>query len=162
MYHGYLHSKMSVKFCLQDEKAQKEVKAWNAKVESEDEYTQMTLLTWVVYDQYIQQTMQLSAMWNHEIDANLIYALLSYLCKGDVNKTNMLLFVFEQWRFQDNNEQKYKDIINTFLKRRCCNHNINLFCMFFSEIDKGRTAIEHATLTTINNGLPFVSKNKNL
>ncbi|ETO00086.1 hypothetical protein RFI_37373 [Reticulomyxa filosa] len=143
---------MNVKFCFQEQFA------WNAKVESEDEYTQMILLTWAKYDQYIQQTMQISAMWNHQIDANLIYIALNW-CKKNVNLTIELLFKFEQWKFRDNNEQNYKKRINEFLEKRCCNHNINLFYIFLSEIYKGRTAIELAILTTAYNGLPFVKKN---
>ncbi|ETO07478.1 hypothetical protein RFI_29914, partial [Reticulomyxa filosa] len=38
-----------------DEKTHKEQNAWNAKVESEDEYTQMILLTWARYDQFINK-----------------------------------------------------------------------------------------------------------
>ncbi|ETO00802.1 hypothetical protein RFI_36638, partial [Reticulomyxa filosa] len=73
-----------------------------------------------------------------------------------------LLFEFEQWKFQDNNQQMYKKRMSEFLKKRCCNHNINLFFMFLSEKDKGRTAFEHATLNTVYYGLPFVEKDKNI
>ncbi|ETO15477.1 hypothetical protein RFI_21886, partial [Reticulomyxa filosa] len=88
-----------------DEKTHKEEYAWNAKVENEDEYTQMILLTWVLYDQYIQQTIQISAMWNHQIDLNLIYVALNG-CRKDANLTIQLLFEFEQWIFRDNNKPK--------------------------------------------------------
>ncbi|ETO02626.1 hypothetical protein RFI_34792 [Reticulomyxa filosa] len=140
---------MNVKFCLQEEYA------WNAKVESEDEYTQMILLTWVQYDQYIQQTMQISVMWNHSIDFNLIYVALEHVCKGDINKTFKLLIAFEQWKFRYNKKR-----MNKFLKRRCCNHNVNLFCIFLSEKYKKRKAIEHAKLNIVNNGLPFVAQDR--
>ncbi|ETO02200.1 hypothetical protein RFI_35236, partial [Reticulomyxa filosa] len=129
-----------------DEKTHKEEYAWNAKVESEDEYTQMILLTWVSYDQYIQQTMQISAMWNHQIDANLIFVALHYECGGDINKAIVSLFEFEQWKFRDNNEQNYNRRMNEFLERRCCNHNVNLFCVFLSEKYKNRTAFGHAKI----------------
>ncbi|ETO02384.1 hypothetical protein RFI_35052, partial [Reticulomyxa filosa] len=109
---------------------------------------------------YIQQTMQISAMWNHRIDANLVHIALDYCCNGDINKTLVLLLEFEQWKRQDNNEQKYKKRINEFLEKRCCNHNVNLFCMFRSEIYKGSTSIERAATYTVNNGLPFVEKDK--
>ncbi|ETO02988.1 hypothetical protein RFI_34422 [Reticulomyxa filosa] len=72
-----------------------------------------------------------------------------------------LLFKFEQWKFRDNNEQKYKEKTNKFLKKRCCNHNINLFCIFVAEIEFAKyTSIESATLITTNNGLPFIEKIK--
>ncbi|ETO00782.1 hypothetical protein RFI_36658 [Reticulomyxa filosa] len=98
-------------------------------------------------------------MWNHQIDANLIYIALNGH-HGDINKTIELLFEFEQWKHQDNNEQKYKKRINEFLEKRCCNHNVNLFCMFRSEIYKGSTGIKRAATYTVNNGLPFVEKDK--
>ncbi|ETO00801.1 hypothetical protein RFI_36639, partial [Reticulomyxa filosa] len=143
-----------------DEKMHKEQHAWNAKVESEDEYTQMILLTWVKYDQYIQQTMQISAMWNHKINLNLIHIALDNY-NGDMNNTIELLFKFEQWKFQNNNEQQYKKKANKFLEKRCCNHNINLFSIFLAEeglIKYG--SIEFAAACTANNGLSFVEKDK--
>ncbi|ETN97230.1 hypothetical protein RFI_40301, partial [Reticulomyxa filosa] len=150
----------SMIYSSNDEKIHKEQYAWNAKVESEDEYTQMILLTWVRYDQYIQQTMQISKMWNHKIDANLIYVALQYWCEGDVNLTIKALTIFKKWKYQDNNEKKYKKQIHEFLEKRCCNNNINLFCMFLSEIIKKR-AVEYAAKYTVNNGLPFVKNDKN-
>ncbi|ETN99757.1 hypothetical protein RFI_37710 [Reticulomyxa filosa] len=89
-------------------------------------------------------------MWNHQIDANLIYIAIR-CCKKNVNLTMQLLTVFEQWKFLNNNKQKYKARMNEFLERRCCNHNINLFCIFICEakILKGNTAIEIATSETI-------------
>ncbi|ETO08968.1 hypothetical protein RFI_28419 [Reticulomyxa filosa] len=104
--------------------------------------------------------MQISAMWNYSIDLNLLYVALLYCCKGDINKAIELLYEFKKWKFQDNNKQKYKKRKNEFLKRRCCNHNINLFCIFRAEMYEGRTAIEHATLNIVHNGLPFVEKDK--
>ncbi|ETO28373.1 hypothetical protein RFI_08758 [Reticulomyxa filosa] len=142
-----------------DEKIHKKEFAWNAKVESEDEYTQMILLTWVQYDQYIRQTMQISATWSHSIDLNLIYVALSCF-HGDIDKTIESLFEFEQWKFQDNNEQKYKEKMNKYLERRCCNHHINLFCMFLFKEDQGVNTIKFAISYTVNNGLPFVKKDK--
>ncbi|ETO00857.1 hypothetical protein RFI_36583, partial [Reticulomyxa filosa] len=111
-------------------------------------------------DQYIQQTMQISTMWNHSIDFNLIYVALKYMCKGDINEVIELLFEFEQWKFRNNNEQNYKKRINEFLEGRCCNHDVNLFCTFLSKKNERRTAIEHAKINTIHNCLPFVAKEK--
>ncbi|ETO01161.1 hypothetical protein RFI_36279 [Reticulomyxa filosa] len=99
-------------------------------------------------------------MWNHQIDANLIYVALKYACKGYIDKAIKLLFEFEQWKFLDNNEQNYNKKMDEFLERRCCNHNVNLFCIFFSEKYKNWTAFEHAELNIVNNGLPFVGKDK--
>ncbi|ETO02767.1 hypothetical protein RFI_34646, partial [Reticulomyxa filosa] len=110
---------------------------------------------------YIQQTIQISAMWNHQIDANLIYIALS-LCENDANLTMQLLLKFEQWKFRDNNEQNYKKRKNKFLEKRCCNHNINLFFMSYVK-DKTVDAIKWSTAITVNVGLPFVKKDqKNL
>ncbi|ETO35659.1 hypothetical protein RFI_01404 [Reticulomyxa filosa] len=53
-----------------------------------------------------------------------------------------------------------KKRIKAFKKKRCCNHNINLFCIFLSEKYKGQTAREYAILITVNNGLPFIDKDK--
>ncbi|ETO00123.1 hypothetical protein RFI_37336, partial [Reticulomyxa filosa] len=141
-----------------DEKTHKEQYAWNAKVESEAEYTQMILLTWVQYDQYIQQTMQISEMWNHQIDFNLIYVVLKG-GNGDINKATKFLLEFEKWKFRDNNQQKYKEIENEFVNKRCCNHNVNLICMFYSKKCTNK-AIEVAAVETAHNGLPFVKKDK--
>ncbi|ETO10307.1 hypothetical protein RFI_27070, partial [Reticulomyxa filosa] len=143
-----------------NEKTHKEQYAWNAKVESEDGYTQMILLTWTPYDQCIQQIIQISAIWNHKIDFNLIYVALSYECEGDIKKTFELLSEFEKWKFRDNNQQKYKEKENEFVNKRCCNHNVNLFCIFLSDKYKGQTAVEHAKINTIQNCLPFTKKDK--
>ncbi|ETO01400.1 hypothetical protein RFI_36040 [Reticulomyxa filosa] len=96
-------------------------------------------------------------MWNHQIDFNLIYAALN-CCKKDVNQTIQLLFKFEQWKFRDNNEQNYKKRMNEFLEKRCCDHNINLFLMFFVK-NKILEPIKASTVLTVN-GLPFVKKDK--
>ncbi|ETN97704.1 hypothetical protein RFI_39822, partial [Reticulomyxa filosa] len=143
-------------------KTHKEQYAWNAKVESEDEYTQMILLTWVKYDQYIQQTMQISAMWNHSIDFNLIYFLLTAV-QGGTNKINEVLRLFQAWKIENDNEQKCKKSIKKFINNRCCNYDINLFCLYLSEKKMiNITAIECATLYTANNGLPFVAKDREM
>ncbi|ETO16584.1 hypothetical protein RFI_20754 [Reticulomyxa filosa] len=154
-----LFSRSGVNF-IHDEKTHKKYASWNAKVESEDEYTQMILLKWTKYDEYIQQIIQISTIWNYSIDLNLIYVVLDYWNEGDMNETIELLLDFEKWKVKDNNEQKYKEKINEFVERRCCNHNINLFSIFFFEKYKGRKAIEHATINTVNNGLPFVKSDK--
>ncbi|ETN99355.1 hypothetical protein RFI_38126 [Reticulomyxa filosa] len=98
-------------------------------------------------------------MWNHQVDLNLIYIVI----RGaeDVNLAMQLLTAFEQWKLQDNNKQKYKARTNEFLKRRCCNHNINLFCIFICEKAlKESSAIEVAISETVNDCLPFVEKDK--
>ncbi|ETO05587.1 hypothetical protein RFI_31810 [Reticulomyxa filosa] len=82
--------------------------AWNAKIDSEDEYTQMILLTWVQYDQYIQQTMKTSAMPNHYIDFDLIYVALHHCCENNISKMFKLLLEFKEWKLRDNHEQNYK------------------------------------------------------
>ncbi|ETN97412.1 hypothetical protein RFI_40117 [Reticulomyxa filosa] len=151
---------MNVKFCLQDEKINKEFNSWNAKVESEDKYTQMILLTWVKYDQYIQQTMQISAMWNHQIDLSLICKILQN-AQGEINQAIGDLSIFEAWKMQTDNIKKYEKNIKRFIERRCCNHDINLFSIFLEEKGAiGYTSIEFAAVYTVNNGMPFVEKDK--
>ncbi|ETN98102.1 hypothetical protein RFI_39415 [Reticulomyxa filosa] len=141
-----------------DEKTHKEQYTWNAKVESEDEYTQMILLTWVKYDQYIQQTMQISATWNNQIDANLIYSILIH-SQGKIDQIIAYLPMFETWKLQPNNIKKYKNKKKEFVEKRCCNHQINLLCIFVTEKKfVCSTPIELAALVTVTSGLPFVKK----
>ncbi|ETO16148.1 hypothetical protein RFI_21209, partial [Reticulomyxa filosa] len=63
----------------------------------------------------------------------------------------------------DSNKQKCKMRMNEFIERRCCNNNVNLFCIFcFEKNITVRGDIEDAMITTINNGLPFIEKDKYL
>ncbi|ETN97881.1 hypothetical protein RFI_39645 [Reticulomyxa filosa] len=100
--------------------------------------------------------MQISAMWNHSIDFNLIHAILDGT-QGKIDQAIKLLSMFETWKLQPNNIKKYEK--KKFIKKRCCNHQINLFCIFAEE--KGfsrRTPIKNAISVTVNDGLPFVKK----
>ncbi|ETO03173.1 hypothetical protein RFI_34237, partial [Reticulomyxa filosa] len=107
---------------------------------------------------YIQQTMQISAMWNHQIDFNLIYTILNST-QGKIDKTIKWLSVFETWKLQPNNIKKYEEKKKEFIRRRCCNHQINLLYIFVVEKKSIKsTPIENATMATVNNGLPFVKK----
>ncbi|ETO34637.1 hypothetical protein RFI_02450 [Reticulomyxa filosa] len=143
-----------------DEKAHTKQYAWNAKVESENEYTQMILLTWTRYDQYIQQIMQISAMWSHTIDLNLIHVILRDV-QGKIDQAITHLSAFKAWKMRPKNKKKYKENINKFMRRRCSNNQINLFCIYLAENRLSRhTEIETAIMFTINNCLPFVEKDK--
>ncbi|ETO22055.1 hypothetical protein RFI_15148 [Reticulomyxa filosa] len=137
-----------------DEKKHKELIAWNAKIESEDKKTQMILLTWAMHDQFIQQTVNISKIWNHSIDLNLIHMIL-FNTQGNVDLTIQCLATFKEWRMQPNNKKKYEEIKNEFLERRCCNHHINFFFIFFEKEVPEYTSIELAILFTLLNGLPF-------
>ncbi|ETO21244.1 hypothetical protein RFI_15960 [Reticulomyxa filosa] len=119
----------SLIYFTNSDKTNKTENAWNAKIESEDEYTQMILLTWIRYDQYIQQIMQISAMWSHSIDLNVLYAILLNT-QGEVNLAIKHLSEFEAWRMQPKNKRKYEEIKNEFMEKRCCNNHINLFSFF--------------------------------
>ncbi|ETO03724.1 hypothetical protein RFI_33678 [Reticulomyxa filosa] len=120
----------------------------------------MILLTWVLYDQYIQQAMQISAMWNHSIDLNLIYTILLNV-NEEIAPTNKFLSAFEAWRMQPNNNNKYKEKKKEYIERRCCNHNINLFSIFLAEMNNlKKIHFQFATISTVQNGLPFVEKDK--
>ncbi|ETO15459.1 hypothetical protein RFI_21907 [Reticulomyxa filosa] len=152
-----LFSRPGISF-IKDEKTHKELSGWNAKVESEDEHTQMILLTWTEYDKFIQQAMQISAIWNYSIDLNIIYLLLKS-SKGSIDKKVQLLFEFEEWKLKNSNEQKYIKKINEFVERRCCNHSVNLFFMFLHE-NEINEAFESAQIFTVRKGLPFVEKDK--
>ncbi|ETN97396.1 hypothetical protein RFI_40133 [Reticulomyxa filosa] len=103
--------------------------------------------------------MQISAMWNHSIDLSLIYVAFNYYCEKDVNQTSELLLEFEQWKCQ-NNEQKYKEIMDEFVKKRCCNYQINLFCIFLAKKKRLRYTHIETTATVTQKGLPFVEKDK--
>ncbi|ETO02512.1 hypothetical protein RFI_34919 [Reticulomyxa filosa] len=99
-------------------------------------------------------------MWNHSIDFNLICTILQHV-KGEINQIIKCLSIFETWKLQSDNIKKYEKNKKEFVERRCCNHQINLFYIFAAE--KGLfsgTAIENAIMPTVNNGLPFVKKNK--
>ncbi|ETO00003.1 hypothetical protein RFI_37456 [Reticulomyxa filosa] len=97
-------------------------------------------------------------MWNHQIDLNLIYSILKDI-QGKIDQTIELLSMFETWKLQPNNIKKYKNKKKEFIERRCCNHQINLCCIFVAEKRfSSRTPIENAILLTVNNGLPFVKK----
>ncbi|ETO35302.1 hypothetical protein RFI_01761, partial [Reticulomyxa filosa] len=109
---------------------------------------------------YIQQTMQISAMWNHKIDFNLIFTILQST-QGEIDQTIKYLSIFETWKLQPNNIKGYEKKKKEFIERRCRNHNINLFSIFFAE--KGfikHTSIEFAAIYTANNGVPFAEKDK--
>ncbi|ETO26587.1 hypothetical protein RFI_10546 [Reticulomyxa filosa] len=137
-----------------DEK-NKEKTTWNARIENENENTQMILLTWTVYDEFIQQTVRISKMWNHAIDLNLIYVIS--LLQKDEDATVVHLSLFEEWRKKPNNERKYEEKKKKFMENRCCNHRINLFSIYYCE-EKGfqeYTPIEFATIATVLKGLPF-------
>ncbi|ETO30754.1 hypothetical protein RFI_06368 [Reticulomyxa filosa] len=146
-----------------DEETHKELYAWNAKIESEDEHTQMILLTWARYDVFVQQVMQISKIWNHSIDLNVIYLILNNI-STEINKVSLCLLLFEEWKLKDNNKQKYKEKMNEFMERRCCNHEINLLSIFLIEngLQKRHTAINFAKMFTARIGLPFVEKIKKL
>ncbi|ETN98777.1 hypothetical protein RFI_38710 [Reticulomyxa filosa] len=109
--------------------------------------------------------MQISAMWNHQIDFNLICTILQNVegesVQEKIDQTIAGLSIFETWKLQSNNIKKYEKNKKEFIERRCCNHDINLFSIFFEE--KGfikYTSIKFATISTINNGMPFVDKDK--
>ncbi|ETN97705.1 hypothetical protein RFI_39821 [Reticulomyxa filosa] len=102
--------------------------------------------------------MQISAMWNHQIDANLIFKILENT-QGEIDQTIEHLTVFETWKLQSNNIKKYEQKKQEFIEKRCCNHQINLFCIFTVEKKLlSGTSIENAIIFTVNNGLPFVKK----
>ncbi|ETN98796.1 hypothetical protein RFI_38691 [Reticulomyxa filosa] len=150
--------------CTVSDSELKEFCVWNAKVENEDEHTQMILLTWAIYDQYMQRVMQISTMWNHKIDLNLIYVLFDSFDTSDVNMITKVLREFEEWKLKDNNKEKYKERKNEFVNNRCCNHDVNLLCVFLFEnkILQTLTDIELATLDTAHCGLPFVDNDKKI
>ncbi|ETO36996.1 hypothetical protein RFI_00065 [Reticulomyxa filosa] len=139
----------------------KGIALWNAKIESEDEDTQMILLTWTEYDEYLQQTMEISAIWGHCIDLNLIYVLAKHN-QDDINEIHEYLSDFCTWKEQKYNDKKYEEKMKEFVKLRCCNDNINLFWLFlFEKVSRGeQVAFECAIVDTVIYGLPFVEKDK--
>ncbi|ETO00761.1 hypothetical protein RFI_36679 [Reticulomyxa filosa] len=102
--------------------------------------------------------MQISAMWNHQIDFNLIYSILK-CTQGKIDQTIEFLSMFETWKLQPNNIKKYEKKKNEFIEKRCCNHDITLLSIFLEEKGVlGYTSIEFATAYTVNDGMPFVGK----
>ncbi|ETN98355.1 hypothetical protein RFI_39156 [Reticulomyxa filosa] len=145
---------------INDENTHKKTMAWNANVENEDEYTQMILLTWTEYDEHIQQIVRVNEMFNYSIDFNLIYFVLK--CnKKNIIHTRLMLHAFEKWR-RNGNDKKYKERMKEFVEERCCNYNINLFCMFLSEKKPILNAVDFAKSVTVSDGLPFVEKDRNV
>ncbi|ETO33027.1 hypothetical protein RFI_04080 [Reticulomyxa filosa] len=159
--HEILFARSFVYFDM-NAKAMSETNKWNAKVESEDKYTQMILLTWTEYDQFIQHITNISIMHKHKINLNLIYISFKYLCDGDMNKATKLLREFKEWKLNDNNKQKYKDWKKEFVKHRCCDRAINLFHIFLTEngILRGHNPVKYAAICTASNGLPYVENDK--
>ncbi|ETO01493.1 hypothetical protein RFI_35947 [Reticulomyxa filosa] len=104
--------------------------------------------------------MQISAIWNHSIDLNLICKILQST-QGEIDQTIAYLSIFETWKLQSNNIKKYEKNKKEFIERRCCNHDINLFSVFLEEKEAiGCTAIEFAAAFTMHDGMPFVEKDK--
>ncbi|ETO34246.1 hypothetical protein RFI_02848, partial [Reticulomyxa filosa] len=150
-----------------DEKMHKEECGWNAKIEEQDEYTQMILLTWAPHDQYFQQIMQISEKWNHSVDLNLIYVILlsaqEIMTFANVNINEIVHLGLKNFQTWKNRNTEYETKINEFMEHRCCNHDINLLSIWFRDCinyKKEFTAIEFATLNIIHNGLPFIEKDK--
>ncbi|ETN99075.1 hypothetical protein RFI_38412 [Reticulomyxa filosa] len=135
-----------------------ELISWNAKVEREDESTQMILLTCAKYDTFLQQTIQISAGRNHSIDLNVVYLLLGLnIC------ITACLSSFNKWKMKKGNVEKYKKRMEEFKKRRCCNHLVNLLSMFLFESNLLQVDdIEYATAHTVIFGLPFVENDKKI
>ncbi|ETO35304.1 hypothetical protein RFI_01759 [Reticulomyxa filosa] len=147
----------SVAFSNLSTQIHEELSSWNAKVEREDEYTQTILLTCAKYDAFLQQTIQISAMWNHSIDLNVVYLLLGFM-KSDIYVTTYLS-LFNEWQIE--NVEKYLKRTEEFKKRRCCNHLVNLLSMFLFESNLIQVDdIEYATAHTVIFGLPFVENDK--
>ncbi|ETO11525.1 hypothetical protein RFI_25851, partial [Reticulomyxa filosa] len=133
---------------------------WYARVESENENTQVILLTWKYYDAFIRSVMRVSTVLNHSLDLNLINMVL--INQGSINNATLLLSSFEKWKKENNNEERYIQKINEFVKQRCCNHQINMFCIFIRERAKLSQDIFTLAIThNIINGLPFTEKDKN-
>ncbi|ETO05011.1 hypothetical protein RFI_32386, partial [Reticulomyxa filosa] len=136
----------------------KERVTWNAKIESENEHMQMILLTWIRYNEFAEG---ISNIRSHSTDLNIVYLALKET-QNDINETSLLLSQFDKWKKNDDNEQKYKKRRKKFIEKRCCNDDINLFCIFLYEKGylKKQNDIEKSILLTINDGLPFVEKVK--
>ncbi|ETO08227.1 hypothetical protein RFI_29162, partial [Reticulomyxa filosa] len=133
---------------------------WSARIESEDKNSQVILLTWDVYDKYIQQALEISAMWNNAIDLNLIY--IGLFLEKKITLSIKWLSEFEKWKVQNNNAEIYKLTMHKFYQRRCCNDSLNLFTLFLEDIFKCTTPslFDIVIRYTADIGLPFVEKDK--
>ncbi|ETO32388.1 G-protein beta WD-40 repeats containing protein, partial [Reticulomyxa filosa] len=144
-----------------DKKIDEKQRAFNIKIESEDEYTQTILLTSATHNQFIQSIDQINNILDYPTDFNLIYLALK-VAEENINKAISVLSLFEKWKMEDANKEKYEQQMNEFVKRRCCNHEVNLFYMFLFEQGylKEQTALQASILSTVIDGLPFVNKDK--
>jgi len=141
---------------------------WNVHVESETEDTQVILLRWSEYDNFIEQTWSISSQLNHVIDWNVIYILLKYFdfdFDFDTRKIVQLLIEFDEWKKMKCNEQAYQQFHQKLIKNRCCNYDVNVFCYFlfnckFHLVGNTLTDVQFATMVTIIEGLPFSFKDK--
>ncbi|ETO21561.1 hypothetical protein RFI_15643 [Reticulomyxa filosa] len=104
--------------------------AWNASIENESDDIQTILLTWTKYDQFFDQTLQISRLWNHSFDLNVIYIALKHCYKEGVNAAKELLHQFQEWKRKAKNKQKFEELASKFEQKRCCNNEVNLFCYF--------------------------------
>ncbi|ETO07198.1 hypothetical protein RFI_30192 [Reticulomyxa filosa] len=143
------------------ERTDKKQQVFDAKVENEDEFIQMILLTPTTYGQFIQPIEWISNILDYPTDFNLIY-LASKMFDGNTNRAISVLSRFETWKKKDVNKEKYEQQMNEFVKRRCCNHEVNLFYMFLFEQGylKEQTALQASILSTVIDGLPFVNQDK--
>ncbi|ETO07217.1 hypothetical protein RFI_30177 [Reticulomyxa filosa] len=138
----------------------KTVPQWYPRVESENDNTQVILLTSRVYDRVIRPAMKICTLWNYSIDINLVGLLLRIIRSTSV-VTSMLLS-FDEWKRENNKEEQYTEKIDTFVKRRCCNHQINMFSIFFAEkmLYDEQKIMKLVTVYTVIIGLPFVEADK--
>ncbi|ETO06899.1 hypothetical protein RFI_30493 [Reticulomyxa filosa] len=137
-------------------------KAWNAEIEEENEHTQTILLTSAEYNHFIERSIHVSAILDYTVDLNVIYVILNY-GRIDDNGTTNVLFEFQEWKHQKDNLIKYEEKRKQFMESRCCNHHLNLFCIFLSETNlfgMKKTDIQLAIMFTVTFGLPFVEKDK--
>ncbi|ETO35308.1 hypothetical protein RFI_01755 [Reticulomyxa filosa] len=78
--------------------------------------------------------MQISAMWNHKIDFNLIYSILKDT-QGKIDQTIKCLSMFETWKLQPNNIKKYKNNKKNSLKDVAATTKLTYFVFLLQKKD---------------------------
>ncbi|ETO23053.1 hypothetical protein RFI_14130 [Reticulomyxa filosa] len=156
-----LFSRSSTDSITHKDTQDRSLSSWNAVIEAEDNNTQVILLTWAEYDRFLQQVFQINSTWGRAFNLNIIYLIFT-IFGSDIENAVALLSFFKEWSAQSTNTQMYKEKRGEFMKKRCCDDNVNLFCYFLLEenfLPKNQdwTSIQFATKFTVNNGLPFVN-----
>ncbi|ETO08014.1 hypothetical protein RFI_29376, partial [Reticulomyxa filosa] len=121
---------------------------WNAHLESEDDSSQVIVLTWSPVDGFLNQTLFFRGLLGDNHDSNLLFAICRILGFNSQQLVAIML-AFAEWKANEKNLRAYQVIASQFTQRRCCIYPINLFCFFLEDYTRSReTTIEKARVGT--------------